>query len=59
MFCPIKIKLAKENIRDSSLRTDLFFILMSVGKMLVSNRLFRRNQSVVVARSNLPGELLS
>jgi len=54
---PDKIKLAKEYIHHSSLRTDLFLILMSVVKMFVSNRLFRRNQSVAVSRSNLPGEM--
>ncbi len=55
---PDKIKLAKEYVHHSSFRTDLFLILMSIVKMLVSNRLFRRNQSVVVAHSDLPGEVL-
>jgi lipopolysaccharide/colanic/teichoic acid biosynthesis glycosyltransferase len=55
---PDKIKLAKEYIHHSSLRVDLFLILRTILRMFVSDRLFWRNQSVVVARSDLPGEVL-
>jgi lipopolysaccharide/colanic/teichoic acid biosynthesis glycosyltransferase len=55
---PDKIRLAKEYIHHGSFLSDLSLILKTIFKMFVFDRISGSNQSVVMARSDLPGGLL-
>ncbi len=56
---PDKTRLAKNDVHHCAFYTDSSLILKTIFKLFVSDRLSVSYQSVVIARSDLPGGLVS